>query len=137
MGGEKTVFDLIVDEDNNEREIAIKDFGFPVSSSTPSTTEDEKKDEKEEPIRLIELTLDSSSDNLERTEVEDDRRSKPISIREQVNLNQTKAANKMIIKHDHKRNKKKVEYKIGDGVSAKIPKVDVLNRNAKSSWCYN
>ena len=71
------------------------------------------------------MTLDSSSDDLERTVVEDDRRSKSISIREQVNLNQTKAANKMIIKHDHKRNKKTTEYKIGDGVSAKIPKVDV------------
>jgi hypothetical protein len=41
MGGEKTVFDLIVD-DNNEKEIAITDFGS--SNLTPSTPEEEQEE---------------------------------------------------------------------------------------------
>ena len=46
------------------------------------------------------------------------------SIREKVNKNKLNNANKMILKHDHKRNKKTIEYKVGDAVTVRIPDVD-------------
>lgn len=41
-----------------------------------------------------------------------------------LNKNKEKNADKMIIKHDHKRNKKSVEFKVNDLVTVKIPRID-------------
>ena len=35
-----------------------------------------------------------------------------------------KNANMMIIKHNHKRNKKTIEFKVGESISVKIPRID-------------
>ena len=60
----------------------------------------------------------------ELADVEDEEESSIHKMRKQLNSNKEKNAAMMIKKHDHKRNKKTVEFKVGDCVSVKIPRID-------------
>lgn len=124
MGERKQFYDLIIDEDNNENEKELNETDYNDSSSN------------EEEERLI---LNLSSENAEeannKTIVEEAvevvpeevnrRETRSTILREQVNKNQDNSADKMVKKHDHKRNKKTQEFDVGTSISIKIPKVDV------------
>ena len=45
-------------------------------------------------------------------------------LRSKVSKNQDKAAKTMLKKHDHKRNKRTVEFSVGDSVSVMKPRID-------------
>jgi len=65
MGSEKSAFDLIVDNDNNERLIAIEDFNTPIPEAdfippTPSATDEEEEEEHELGDDSLHLSADDT-----------------------------------------------------------------------------
>ena len=60
----------------------------------------------------------------EENEIEEEEIEEETDIRKKLRKNKEKNVEKMIKKHDHKRNRKTREFKEGDNVSVKIPRID-------------
>lgn len=94
-------------------EVPCNDLIENPSTSTASTSSEEVDKEVE------------AEDEVEEEDVEEDELAIEIEKkRTLLNENKKKNADMMVRKHDHKRNKKSTEYKIGDCVSIKIPRID-------------
>ncbi len=79
--------------------------------------DDEEIDEEDDEDEVVLVQPTSST-------IIDEVRTRSKSTRAQVSLNQTKNAEKMTRKHDHRRNKKTTVFKVGDAVSVLIPRID-------------
>ena len=73
--------------------------------------------------QIMQLELSNSNSHGE-SESESECEKSIEKKRRLLNLNKEKNAEMMIRKHDHKRNKKTREFKVGDNVTVKIPRID-------------
>ena len=103
---------LIVDKEGNE----VPDSNFLNEQVASEVVESRAVAESEEINNEI-VESEAVDDHLVLKNMIEDKR-------KQLNENKTKNAEKMIKKHDHKRNKKTTEFKVNDKVSVKIPRID-------------
>jgi len=110
FGDKKTAFDC--DKDGNELPCDIA--GVLTPPETPNENEVEERMEEEKNNEEKESDDEESEEEIE----------EETQVRKELRKNKAKNVEKMIKKHDHKRNKKTREFKVGENVSVKIPKID-------------
>ena len=112
FGNKKNAFDC--DKDGNEVPCEIATVVATTSATTtspPESTNDQEENEEE--------NGEENENEEEENEIEEE-----TDIRKKLRKNKEKNVEKMIKKHDHKRNRKTREFKEGDNVSVKIPRID-------------
>ena len=105
FGDKKIAFDC--DKDGNE---------LPCDIASVLTPDKEINENEEEEINVEEENIEDEESEEEIDEETD--------VRKELRQNKAKNVEKMIKKHDHKRNKKTREFKVGENVSVKIPRID-------------
>jgi len=126
MGGVKKFVDLIIDEDNNEKENDCLIDNIFVEVNTSPMDQLHLSDDDEEEIVDDEDSLAKDVEIAQELENEliNTRVTRSTNIRETVNVAQGVAAEKMCNKHDRKRNKVTREFEVGMHVSVKKDKID-------------
>ena len=99
MGTEKSVVDLIVDEDNNEREIEVKEANLVDCNDFATPLAKEINNVDDESNNTVAASTIIKEDTLS-NEAFFDRNTLAQSIRDQVKENQSHVADKMCKKHD-------------------------------------
>ena len=126
MGSVKTIVDIDVDGESNEIKKEVNPEDIP-GEDLPGNLSDEVN--FADLANLAKLAVNE----IEHPELDVTEKSKAIEqvrevhsqLQSQAQVNSEIARDKMDKKHNAKRNKKTVEYKVGDKVSLKIPSIDV------------
>jgi len=118
--------------DNKQREVNVEVEGFEMNE----TADEQEATTSKGATSKAHVESASASDSEEEAPISmvatrRQRQAEALQTREELNDNKVKNGERMVKKHDHKKNKKTTVYQVGDQVTIRIPTIDRAATNFK------